>query len=214
MPAKSATTMNDTQDGRGKRRPGVEEQREIIHQAAVSLFATSGTRSVSIGDICKQADVSRPTFYRCYEDKSALIASIYAEAVSNPAEGILLQGDLRQPKQLKNTLDELFENIFNNADLARLVFMEASDPGSPAANIIEKGFEHSARVLARDLRKAGQDVPSPVYLKSLMAAIQWIVYDAIKKDLTTKAKKEAKSAAFELIMSALSPTPQKSGNRK
>ena len=49
-------------DGRAKPRPGVDEQRRIIVENAIRLFAASNARSVSILDICRAADISRPTF--------------------------------------------------------------------------------------------------------------------------------------------------------
>ena len=198
MTAEPLEKNSENQDGRGKKRPGVDEQRASIRRSAVKLFGTQGTRAVSIGDICNHAEVSRPTFYRCYEDKNTLIADIYAEAVSNPAEGILLQGNLKQPRKLQETLNALFDSIFDNSDLARLVFVEAGDPGSPAASIVEESFEHSSRILAKDLKKAGQTVPSAIYLKSLMAAIQWIVHDAIKKGFNGKGQTGGKGGCIRI----------------
>lgn len=71
-----ATAANNQVDGRTKKRPGQEEQAAIITRAAVDLFSKHGTKPVSIAQICTHADVSRPTFYRCFKDKDELIASM------------------------------------------------------------------------------------------------------------------------------------------
>ena len=199
-----ATTVKSAiADGRSKKRPGIDEQRAIISRAAVSLFSAQGAKSVSIAQICEQANVSRPTFYRCFPDKSALVETIYEEAVDIHIRPILEGGDLNNPTQLRAGLDAMFEAIFDRADYALLVFREAGDRSSPAADIVEQAFDRAATVLARDLRKQRGSAPSPTYLKAVMAAMQWLAQDAINKGLTPRARKEAGEAAYELVLNTL-----------
>jgi AcrR family transcriptional regulator len=191
-------------DGRSKKRPGVEEQNVIITKAAVTLFAENGVRAVSIAQICTSAEVSRPTFYRCFEDKDALVSRIYEESVNAYVESFLASNHLQDTKQLKTQLDELLESIFQHAELAQLVFLESSDPSSPAARIIDNAFEHAADVMTGSSTRSNRNNPSRIVLKSIMAAVQWIVQDAIRKGSTPAAKKDAKSAAYNLVSKALS----------
>jgi AcrR family transcriptional regulator len=191
-------------DGRTKKRPGVEEQSAIVTKAAVTLFAENGVRGVSIAQICAQAEVSRPTFYRCFEDKDALVSRIYEESVNVYVENFLASSHLQDEKQLKTRLDELLESIFQHFELAQLVFLESSDPGSPAARIIDNAFEHAADVMTGSSDRSNRSKHSRIVLKSIMAAVQWIVQDAIRKGSTPAAKKDAKSAAYTLVSKALS----------
>lgn len=188
-------------DGRSKKRPGVEEQRAIIMQAAVSLFAEQGVRASSIAQICARAEVSRPTFYRCFEDKDALVSRMYENSVNAFVENFLGTARLGDQEELHHQLDDLLDSIFEHSELAQLVFRESSDPDSPAARIIDDAFEHAAEVMTKGARGY---TPTRVYLKSVMAAVQWIVQDAIRKGLTETNKSEAKSAAFTLVSRVLS----------
>ncbi|MEM9257120.1 MAG: TetR/AcrR family transcriptional regulator [Pseudomonadota bacterium] len=192
-------------DGRSKKRPGVEEQREIITRSAVELFAGEGAKAVSIGRICDHAGVSRPTFYRCFTDKAALLKHIYEAAVDVHTQPILFGTNLSDPKQLRQRIDAMLDAIFERARLAQLVFVESNDPASPAFDIVDQTFEKDARILARDLRKRGAAPVSLVYLKSVMAAVQWIVHDAIRKGLTPTVRREAGEATYELVRRALMP---------
>lgn len=194
--------LASSSDGRSKRRPGVDEQRNIILQAAVTLFANNGVRSVSIAQICGLADVSRPTFYRCFVDKEALVERLYEDSVNAHVEAFFVIGRFRSRAQLETSLDALLEAIFAQSELAQLVFIESSDPTSPAARIVDRTFEHAADVMSKSWR--GSEEPSRVYLKSIMAAVQWIVQDAIRAGLTATAREEAKRAAFTLVARALS----------
>jgi AcrR family transcriptional regulator len=194
----------NTIDGRSKKRPGVEEQSAIITKAAVTLFAANGVRAVSVAQICTEAQVSRPTFYRCFEDKEALVSRIYEESVNAYVESFLASGHLQDTQQLKIRLDELLESIFAHSQLAQLVFFESSDPGSPAARIIDDAFEHAADVMIGSSGGSNPNNPSRIVLKSIMAAVQWIVQDAIRKGLNPATKEDAKSAAYTLVSRALS----------
>jgi len=189
-------------DGRSKKRPGVAEQSAIIVQAAVGLFSEAGVRPVSIAQICQRAGVSRPTFYRCFEDKDALVARIYEESVNAFVETFLIDARAQGARQLKQQLDDLLDSIFQQSQLAQLVFRESSDPDSPAARIIDRAFEHAADAMTANAGKRRQR--SRVYLKSVMAAVQYIVQDAIRKNLTEDSVAEAKAAAFLLVSKVLS----------
>ncbi|MDX1735477.1 MAG: TetR/AcrR family transcriptional regulator [Halioglobus sp.] len=190
-------------DGRSKKRPGVEEQRSNIVRAATALFAQRGARSVSIAQICARADVSRPTFYRCFADKAALVETLYEEAVNTHVGAVLHRSSLSDPVQLRAGMETMLEAIFERAELAQMLFIESADPASPAAQIIDKDFDYAATVLARDLRRRGTGAPSKTYLKAVMAAVQWIVQDAIRRGCTPKARREATDAACQLVIDTL-----------
>lgn len=201
MPTSQLETV---QDGRSKKRPGLAQQRRSLIEAAVELFAQQGSRAVSISQICSLANISRPTFYRCFKDKEALVYALYQEAVKQPVEDIMLKG-LAGPKVdqdwIKASLEQLFDAIFANARFADLVFMESNDPASPAYAIVNHAFDQVADVMEQAITKNTGRKPSRVLLKSQMAACQWIVHDAIRKGLDDATRAEAKAAAWELTRS-------------
>jgi len=180
----------------------VEEQSAIIMLAAVGLFSEEGVSPVSIARICQRAGVSRPTFYRCFEDKDALVARIYEESVNAFVETFLIDAGARSARQLKQQLDDLLESIFAQSQLAQLVFRESSDPDSPAARIIDRAFDRAAEAMSANAGNRRRHLA--IYLKAVMAAVQYIVQDAIRKGLTEDSKAEAKSAAFALVSKVLS----------
>lgn len=190
----------NSSDGRRKKRPGIGEQQQTIINAAVDLFIENGSSAVSISQICQQAEVSRPTFYRCFPDKDGLISAIYQESVNTPVETILIQGlsEKRDKHWMSNALDEMLDAIFAKARYAQLVYMESNDPNSPAYTIVNNGYEKAAKALAAWMKEHGNPAVSIVYLKSLMAAYQWIIYDAIRKGLTPRSKQQAKEAVAQL----------------
>lgn len=194
-------------DGRSKKRPGVQEQAATITSAAIELFIEQGTRNTSIAQICARADVSKPTFYRCFTDKEELVTRLYHFSIHEHVESLMattFDATDGGRKKLDVALDTLMDAIFERAQLAQLLFREYSDPASPAAAIIDETFERIARKMERSFKQQNQRVPSRTFLKAMMSAFQWLVFDAIKGGLTTKAIKQAKHAAHELTGAMLS----------
>ncbi|MEZ4369436.1 MAG: TetR/AcrR family transcriptional regulator [Polyangiaceae bacterium] len=186
-------------DGRSKSRPGVDEQRRVILEGAAELFAVSGSRAVSIAQICDHVGVSRPTFYRCFPDKDALVEQLYQEAVRGPVElnmlSLLRGGEVGGTRE---GLEKLADDIFANAQLAQLVFVESSDPSSPAYAIVQRSFAATAKEIEAWYCEHGRSAPSRTLLKATMVAAQWIVHDAITRGLSPKNRREAKAALWEL----------------
>jgi AcrR family transcriptional regulator len=190
-------------DGRRKKRPGIEQQKNSIIKAATALFSEHGSKAVSISQICLLADITRPTFYRCFEDKDALLEELYQSAVSKAVDDMLQQNPFTAANaiQIKIAIEQVYETIFKQAKLADLLFREASDPNSPAYSIINNAFERISMALLEALhieQDTGQQSTGhhKVYLKALMAANQWIVHDAIIKGLSEEDKQQAKQASW------------------
>lgn len=206
--AEADTEDRPRQDGRSKPRPGIEEQQRIILDAAVTLFAEHGSRAISVSQICQRAGVSRPTFYRCFKDKAELIYTLYQQSVNEPVEQIMLAGlpaEGPDKAHMRRALDKMMDAIFERSRLAELVFVESSNPDSPAHHIVDSAFEHAADELERWLSSGKGRKPSRVLLKAVMAACQWIVHDAIRAGLTEEARAQAKKAAWQLVSSVLRP---------
>lgn len=186
-------------DGRSKKRPGVEAQREIVTQAAVALFVERGTGAVSISQICKAADVSRPTFYRCFPDKDTLVAHVYAIAVSDHVQVNLAAVARAGPGGVQAALDEMLDRIFTRPRLAAFLFVESADASSPAFGIVQAAFADAADQIEARYAELGVTPPSRTVLTATMVACQWIVHDAIRRGLSEADRGEAKRAMGELV---------------
>ncbi len=56
-------------------------QRERLLEAAVRVVAAKGYGAMTVGDLTKEAGVSRTTFYELFEDKEACFLAAYDNAV-------------------------------------------------------------------------------------------------------------------------------------
>ena len=195
------TPASTGRDGRSRRRPGVDEQRRILTQAATRLFVERGVAAVSISQVCAVAGVSRPTFYRCFEDKEALVAHIYQIAVSTHIQvnlaAVLQEGQTATETQRE--LDAMIERILERPQMAAFLFQESADDTSPAYAIINATFEEATTRIESWYRERSVSPPARIAVKATMAACQWIVHDAIRKGATSEARADAKQAMWELV---------------
>ena len=67
---------------------------ELLADTARTLFHAHGFAAVTVDKICRAAAVSRPTFYKYYADKNALIRRVFT----------------RQKEQVRQTLQELAQS--------------------------------------------------------------------------------------------------------
>lgn len=186
-------------DGRSKKRPGVDAQRRLIAEAAVDLFVAQGTAAVSISQICASADVSRPTFYRCFADKPALVAHIYELAVHDAVvmnlAAVLPEGRV----DVRAELDAMIDRILEQPAMAAFVFVESADRTSPAHTIVRERFAATATQLEAWYRERGRTPPPRMTLEATMAACQWIVHETIRHGASPARRTEAKQAMWELV---------------
>lgn len=186
-------------DGRARKRPGLEGQRQRIVAAAVALFSEQGSASVTVSAICQRADVSRHTFYRCFADKDELLHHIYEGAVHSHIRRAIERLDGAEGLSLAATVDQVIDAILEQHALAQLVFAESGMPGSPARPIIDEAWGHAAAAMQRWYRRQLGAAPSRTLLKSVMAATQWLVQDAIAAGLDPAAVERSKASARQLF---------------
>lgn len=74
-----------------KRAKHFEAKREQIHEAAQTVFMRNGFEGASMDAIAEEAQVSKPTLYRYYQNKEALFVAVLEQlALHQPSEHDLL----------------------------------------------------------------------------------------------------------------------------
>ena len=190
--------MTSLPDKRAKPRPGLSAQRQIVIDAAVRLFTARGVAAVSVSDICAEGDVSRPTFYRCFADKDALLDDLYTQVVDGAVQ-LNLSDMLDRGRAPGVALDEMVDRIFAQPELAGFLFAASSDTASPLYASVQASWDAAAARLEAVYLAGGRTPPSRWAMKATMAACRWILHDAIQRGITDEVCAEAKAAMRELM---------------
>jgi len=189
-----------------KTRPGVDQQRETICAAAVALFVDKGLSAASVSEICREAAVSRDTFYRCFSDKDALVEHFYQTSVNAHIERVVdsWRLDYADPVWVHEVSNQTIDAILKEHTVAQFLFVESADPRSPAYAAIRKAYLHAIERMQQWCRDNGKEVPSTELLYSLLVATQWLVHNAIVEGMKPRHVVKAKAAAEQLIFALFS----------
>lgn len=71
-----------------KRRPSRTSTRERVLQAADRLWGERGVHGASLDDIAREADVTKPTVYYYFPDKSALFTAVVCSVLEEHGAGL------------------------------------------------------------------------------------------------------------------------------
>jgi AcrR family transcriptional regulator len=84
----------------------MSRKRDQLIQTGEALFVKHGMRRVTVEEICRQAGVSKPTFYKYFENKAALarrIVELWIEEVLHRIDG-MEDAEVPFPEKMKQLL--------------------------------------------------------------------------------------------------------------
>jgi AcrR family transcriptional regulator len=129
-------------------------KRKRLLETGKQLFWKFGFRRVSIDEICKEADVSKMTFYRCFENKTDLAKTIYTDLVNDGIAKFneIIYADISPSEKLQRillmkmeyTVDiscEFLMDFYNSPDTELQIFVEKTTRNS--WDQILKGFRYA-----------------------------------------------------------------------
>ncbi len=114
----------------------VRRTHKLLRDALVDLMAQRSFDAITVGEIAQRAMVNRATFYRHYQDKYDLVASIFEEAV-NTFCPIRRGVDLGPPIEAPDSLDlehppQIWVRVFEHfAEYSKLYRAMLGRSGSP-----------------------------------------------------------------------------------
>jgi len=85
----------------------MSRKRDQLIQTGEALFVKHGMRRVTVEEICRQAGVSKPTFYKYFENKEALarrIDELWIEEVLERIDAIMEDAETPFPEKMKRVL--------------------------------------------------------------------------------------------------------------
>lgn len=118
-----------------------ERLRRKLLQGTAQAYARLGYHAVTVEDILRSAQVSRPTFYRVFRDKHAAIAAVVRAA--NADLLLRMQQAVTAPggSPMERALDAYFEWGLQNGAVAQRIYLETGLRESPASTERERTLD-------------------------------------------------------------------------
>ncbi len=90
-------------------------KRTILIEAGKRVFWKYGIKRVTVEEICKEAGVSKMTFYRCFENKIELAKNVYTSVVNHATEKAhdLIYSDISPAEKMKGIIEIKLEGVEN-----------------------------------------------------------------------------------------------------
>ena len=139
-------------------------QRERLLEAAVRAVAAKGYAAVTIGDLTKDAGVSRTTFYELFEDKEACFLAAYDKAVEVLVRRVTraYEAEAEWPERATAGLAALLEALAEEPALARLALVDIGSAGPAAQRRYRAAIQRLTPLFedGRDYALGGRGLPA------------------------------------------------------
>lgn len=134
----------------GKRDENRQRRTRALGEAALGLFLAHGIEAVTIDDIVDAADTAKGSFYRYFEDKTALVEALVAPvdaavctAFATCAESLQnAKGGAALAQPYRALAVSLGAVLFQHPDVIRLYLQEGRTPGTGARAPIARLATH------------------------------------------------------------------------
>lgn len=147
--------------------------RDQILAGAARAFGDHGYASTSVQHILDAAGVSRRTFYRCFRDKDAVFAEIFARGVDTVLKLIRAAVDAADtpPAKLEAGIDAYLSARVALGPLARVLLTEQFPAGSEFYRRRERAVEAFARLIDEEYRGTRRRPVDPLLIRALVAGM-------------------------------------------
>jgi AcrR family transcriptional regulator len=163
-----ATSTGPWRPPRGRHRLPPEvvarSQRERLLDAAIRVAAAKGYAATTVGDLTKEAGISRTTFYELFEDKEACFLAAYDNAVDVLVRQVVAayESEERWPRRARAGLSALLELLAAEPELARLALVDIGAAGPAAQRRYRVAVQRLTPLFeeGRDFAPGGRGLPA------------------------------------------------------
>jgi AcrR family transcriptional regulator len=157
-------------------------QRERLLEAAIRVVASKGYAAATIGDLTREAGVSRTTFYELFEDKEACFLAAYDNAIDVLVRRVLTayESAERWPDRVQAGLAALLELLAEEPTLARLALVDIGSAGPAAQRRYRTAVQRLTPLFeeGRDFAPNGRSLP-PNTSRMAIGGVTGLISDAL-----------------------------------
>ena len=128
-----------------------------IKEAGLSLFNKYGIKKVTVEEICKRAQLSKPTFYKLFPNKKSLAQTIITNSMNeyiNKYERIL-----SKESSIKNLFSDIFKfKIEASEEFSKDFFIDFQKNVLSQDHFLKKREELQKRLISRVLEANGNNI--------------------------------------------------------
>lgn len=167
---------------------GSESRRQLILEAMVRVVGHKGYKATSVADVIAEADVSRTTFYKHFDDKHECFLAAYDLVVERVLDQVIASCDAEQPwlERMRVGLATVVEMFALDPELARTAIVEVAAAGADARRRHWNAITRFTEFLEDGKQLAGgRELPENIALMAA-GAVSGLIFDEL---LTGRAER-------------------------
>lgn len=184
-----------------------ETRRRDILEAMVRVVGRQGYKATSVADVIAEADVSRTTFYKHFEDKHECFLAAYDLAVKRILDEVVASCDGERPwlERVRTGLTTIVDLFALDPELARTAIVEVAAAGADAR---QRHWDAIARVtefLADGEELAdGRELPENIALMAA-GAVSGLIFEELLTGRAERLPELLPDLLFALLVPYIGP---------
>lgn len=195
---------------------GSETRRQLILEAMVRVVGRKGYKGTSVADVIAEADVSRTTFYKHFEDKHECFLAAYDLVVERVLEAVLASCNAEQPwlERMRVGLTTVVELFALDPELARTAIVEVAAAGADARRLHWNAVAKFTEFLAdgEDMA-ADRELPENIALMAA-GAVSGLIFDELLTGRAERLPELLPDLLFAMLVPYIGPSAATAEMRK
>jgi AcrR family transcriptional regulator len=187
--------------------PGGELRRQPILEAMIRIAGSKGYRATSVADVLADAQASRATFYKYFDDKHDCFLAAYELAVERVLAAARVGCDPKQPWQARarGGLAAVVDLFARDPTLARMTVVEATAAGAAVRRRHWAAIDRLARLLEDGRDRAQQPRLPPNTGLMAVSGVVGLIFDELQAGRNAELPHLQPELEFTLLVPFLGP---------
>ncbi len=186
---------------------GSETRRQSILEAMVRVVGRKGYKATAVADVIEEADVSRTTFYKYFEDKHECFLAAYDTVVERVLAEVIASCSAEQPwlERMRVGLATIVELFALDPELARTAIVEVAAAGAEARQRHWNAIVRFTEFLAdgEDLA-GGRELPDNIGLMAA-GAVSGLIFDELLSGRAERLPEMLPDLLFAMLVPYIGP---------
>lgn len=186
---------------------GSETRRQSILEAMVRVVGHQGYKATSVADVIAEADVSRTTFYKHFEDKHECFLAAYDMVTERVMDEVISNCDGEQTwlERVRIGLTTIVEMFALDPQLARTAIVEVAAAGADARQRHWNAITRFTEFLEDGEELAeGRDLPDNIALMAA-GAVSGLIFDELLTGRAERLPQLLPDLLFALLVPYIGP---------
>lgn len=186
----------------------LESRRDRILTAMIRVVGRKGYDATSVADVIAEADTSRTTFYKHFEDKHDCFLVAYDRMVERVFATVVAECEGEQPwlPRVRKGLATLVEIFSREPELARTAVVEVAAAGAEARQRHWNAVARLTEYLDTGRRlESGAELPEHISTMAI-GAVSGLIFDELVAGRTARLPELMPDLLFAMLVPYIGPT--------